>query len=237
MTNVEEQQPQEKINFAEQAARLSEPFTMIDLAQIDDLVLSAFLCQGTLPFHRHLDQDELFLVHSGTISLESEWGHPVILGPGELALVPKGLGHRSSSLIRSLVLLLQPRLLVNRRNGDRRLFAFKDGGRLEKVNIPAMGRQISAPFRTIALAHLDTFALNLILCQGTGPWWQNDHLGSLILCYDGTLLVGSELGQVSLQSGELVVVPKGITFRLSSTSRALVLGVDRHKSPGLPLPD
>ena len=103
---------------------------MIDLVQVDDLALSIYLCQGTMPLHRHLDQDELFLVHSGTISLESEWG-TAILRPGELAVAPKGVGHRSSSLLRSLVLLLQPRLMVNRRNGDRLLFALIDMGHLE----------------------------------------------------------------------------------------------------------
>ncbi len=55
---------------------------------------------------RHTDQDELFLVYSGTISLESDWG-TVILRPGELAVIPKGLGHRSSALMRSHVLLVK----------------------------------------------------------------------------------------------------------------------------------
>lgn len=236
MMSVEKQETLEKINISEQAARLTEPFTMIDLAQIDDLALSIFLCQGTLPSHRHLDQDELFLVHSGTISLESDWG-PATLRPGELAVVPKGLGHRSSSLLRSLVLLLQPRLIVNRRNGDRRLFALEDEGRLEKVSVPAMGRQVAIPFSPVTLAHLDTFALNLVLCQGTGPWWQAERQSSLVLCYDGNLDLDSELGQVSLQDGDMVVLPKGIPYQLSSSRRALMLGVERHKQPGLPLPD
>jgi homogentisate 1,2-dioxygenase len=236
MMSVEQQETLEKINIPEQAARLTEPFTMIDLAQIDDLALSIFLCQGTLPSHRHLDQDELFLVHSGTISLESDWG-PATLRPGELAVVPKGLGHRSSSLLRSLVLLLQPRLIVNRRNGYRRLFALEDEGRLEKVSVPAMGRQVAVPFSPVAVAHLDTFALNLVLCQGTGPWWRAERQSSLVLCYDGNLELDSELGQVSLQDGDMVVLPKGIPYRLSSSRRALILGVERHKQPGLPLPD
>jgi homogentisate 1,2-dioxygenase len=214
VSNVEEQEALEKVSFAQQAARLTEPFTMIDLVQVDDLALSIFLCQGTLPYHRHLDQDELFLVHSGTISLENDW-NPVILRPGELAVVPKGLRHRSSSLLRSLVLLLQPRLIVNRRNG----------------------RQISAPFRPVPLAHMDTYALNLVLCHGAGPWCSTDRQSTLILCYDGQLILDSELGRVSLQHGELVVVPKGITFRLSSSERALVLSTERHTQPGLPLLD
>lgn len=231
---MKKEQALEVVSYSQQSAALTEPFTMLDLAEIDDLVLSIFLCQGTLPFHHHIDQDELFLVHTGTISLESDWG-PVILRPGDLAVVPKGLRHRSSALLRSLVLLLQPRLVVNRRNGHRRLFALKDAGRLEKVNVPAVGRQISAPFRPVAVAHVDTFALNLLLCQGTSSWQRADRQSSLILCYDGQVSVDSELGQVSLQGGELVTVPKATAFRLTSTDGALVLNVERHKQPGLPL--
>jgi homogentisate 1,2-dioxygenase len=226
----------ETIRIAEYASQLSEPFTMIDLVQVDDLALSIYLCQGTMPLHRHLDQDELFLVHSGTISLESEWG-TAILRPGELAVAPKGVGHRSSSLLRSLVLLLQPRLMVNRRNGDRRLFALKDKGHLEKVSIPAMGRQIVTPFKPIVLTHLDTFALHLMVCDGTGPRWRTDRQASLIFCYDGQLDLDSDLGQISLHSGELVVVPRGISYQLSSPSRTVVVGARRHQQPGRLLVD
>lgn len=232
---MDKQQGLEIVNYAQQSAALSEPFTMMDLAEIDDLVLSIFLCQGTLPFHLHIDQDELFLVHTGTISLESDWG-PVILRPGELAVVPKGLRHRSSALLRSLVLLLQPRLVVNRRNGHRRLFALKEEKRLEKISVPAVGRQISAPFQPVAIAHLDTFAMNMILCQGTGSWWRTDRQSSLVLCHDGPMSVECELGQASLHSGELVVIPKGIPYRLSSAERALALSLERHEQPRLPPP-
>lgn len=233
MSSVETPQGLEIISFAQKGAELSEPFTMMDLTEIDDLVLSVFLCQGTMPFHRHIDQDELFLVHTGTISLESDWG-AVILRPGDLAVVPKGLRHRSSALLRSHVLLLQPRLVVHRRNGHRRLFALKDERRLEKTSVPAVGHQIVSPFRQVVIAHLDTFALSLILCQGAGPWWRTDRHSSLVLCYEGPMTVDSELGQASLHSNELVIVPKGIGYRLSSAERALVLAVERHQPPGLP---
>ena len=235
MTTVEEAQELEIICISDQASRLTEPFTMIDLASIDDLVLSVFLCQGTLPRHRHLDQDELFLVHSGTISLESDWG-TAILRPGEMAVAPKGVGHRSSSLLHSQVLLLQPRLMVNRRNGNRRIFALKEEKSLEKVSVSAVGRQIVVPFRPVILADLDTFSVHLTLCEGAGPWQQEDQQDSLVLCLGGKLTLETEHGQGSLESGELFVVPKGTAFRLSSEVRSLVLGLRRHKQPGLPLP-
>jgi len=236
MSDVKSEQILEKINYGQEAAKLTEPFTMIDLAQVDDLGLSVFLCQGTMPYHRHLDQDELFMVHSGTISIESDWGNQV-LRPGELSVVSKGLSHRSSSLVRSLVLLFQPRLITNRRNGDRRLFALKNEGRLEKVSVPAMGRQIVNAYTPVTLAHVDTFALNLQLCDGTGPWRQYDRQSSLVLCPEGQVLLDSDLGQISLHRGELVVVPKSTAYRLSGEDRSLVLELQRHKAPGLPIPD
>jgi len=204
---------------------------MAELAQIDDLALSIFLCQGTLPHHRHLDQDELFLVHHGTITLESEWGN-VVLRPGELAVVPKGLGHRSSSLLRSLVLLLQPRLMVNRRNGDRRLFALAGERRLEKVSVPAMGRQVAVPHRPVLLAHLDTYAVHLMVCEGTGPWWQVKDQDSLVLVHAGQLTLETEANELHLEEGELAIVPKGVAYRLSCSEKAVILGVRRHKEPG-----
>ncbi|MGD8464237.1 MAG: cupin domain-containing protein [Anaerolineae bacterium] len=231
-----ELEPLEIVSISDYAGRLSEPFTMIDLVQIDDLTLSIYLCQGTMPRHRHLDQDELFLVHTGTISLESEWG-TAILRPGELAVAPKGVAHRSSSLLHSLVLLLQPRLMVNRRNGHRRLFALKGEGRLEKVSLPAVGRQIATAFHPILVARLDTFDLNLTLCRGAGPWCQDEKQDTLVYCYDGQVTVDTGSDQVDLGQGDLIVVPKGRGYRLVSPERTLVVGVSRHRPPGLPLSD
>jgi homogentisate 1,2-dioxygenase len=222
----------EKVSIAEQISRLTEPFTMVDLLELDDLVLSIFLCQGTLAFHRHIDQDELFLVHSGEIILETDWGK-VTLKQGELSVTPKGLGHRSSSLLRSLVLLLQPRLLANRRNGDRHLFAIKGSGRLEKVSVPAMAHQISQVFEPVDLIEVDTFTLHLMAVEGTGPWWLVEDQNNLIWCHDGQISLETEFGRLALQAHELALVPPGIPHRLSSLQRSVILGLRRHAQPAL----
>lgn len=219
-----------KINIAEQATRLAEPFTMVDLAQVDDLALSVFLCEGTMPFHRHLDQDELFLPHSGNIRIDSDWGS-VTLRPGDATVVPKGIGHRSASALRSLVLLFQARLMISRRNGHRRLFALKAEQRLEKVSVPGAGRVLEADFRPVTLIDVDTFALTLTACQGTGPWRRAEDQSSLVLCYQGHVQLEGEFGDLSLHKGELAVVPRDVPYRLSSRARSLVLGVRRHPHP------
>jgi homogentisate 1,2-dioxygenase len=220
-----------KVSLAERAAGLDRPFAMNEVAQVDELALSVYRCEGTMPLHRHLDQDEAFLVHSGSISLESEWGSAV-LRPGELSVVPKGLGHRSTSLVRSLVLLFQPRGMVNRRNGHRRVFVLPQQGRLEKVSVPAVGRQITMPFRPIALADLDVCTLTLTACRGAGLWQQNDAGASLVLCHTGHILVDVGSGEMDLNAWELTVIPSGMAYRLSSPGHALALGIERHEMMG-----
>jgi homogentisate 1,2-dioxygenase len=225
-----------KIGITEQATRLAEPFTMVDLAQIDDLALSVFWCEGTMPLHRHTDQDELFLPYSGTIRLESDWGS-LTLRPGDATVVPKGVGHRSSSLLRSLVLLIQARLMISRRNGHRRLFALKAEQGLPKVSVPAAGRAMAANFEPATLLDVDTFALTLTVCQGMGSWRQVDDQSSLVLCYQGQVQLEGEFGNLTLHNGELAVVPRGTPYRLSSPARSLVLGVQRHPHPDPVPPD
>jgi mannose-6-phosphate isomerase-like protein (cupin superfamily) len=133
--------------------------------------------------------------------------------------------------VRSLVLLFQPRLLANRRNGDRHLFTLKAGGRLDKVSVPAMGHQIAVPFEPILLTGVDTFDLNLTVCQGTGPWQVLEHQSTLFLCYEGRITLETEFGRLSLHGGELAVLPPGVPHCLSSAERSLLLGLERHPRP------
>ena len=48
---------------------------------------------GATTWHAHDDQEEVFLVLSGTLRVELR-GEDVTLGPGELLVVPRGVEHR-----------------------------------------------------------------------------------------------------------------------------------------------
>jgi homogentisate 1,2-dioxygenase len=89
----------------------------------------------------------------------------------------------------------------------------------------------------VTLADLDTFALQLMACLGRGAWTRAEGQAALVFCYEGRLLVESDRGSLTLDGGELIVLPSGSTYRLSATRRSLVLGLERHKQPGLPLPE
>jgi homogentisate 1,2-dioxygenase len=224
----------QKIDIQEQGERLKKAFTMIDLVSVDELSVSVFLCQGSLAWHRHSDYSEVFLVHTGAISLESEWGN-AILRPGELAVVPKAVAHRSSSLLRSLVLLFHPGLLAERRNGDRLLFVQKGEKRIEKVSLPAMARQIMEPFVRIPVATVDHYELHLMLVAGETDWQQPPRQAGLVFPIEGQLVVEAESTAIPVHGKEIVRVPAGVPYRLVARQRTVVLGATRRVDPVIDL--
>ena len=80
------------ISPAAVAAALTELWSPRVVAEVDDAYVKVAKVQGTLAWHSHDDEDELFLVLRGRLRIEMEAGD-VELGPGELFVVPKGVRH------------------------------------------------------------------------------------------------------------------------------------------------
>ena len=212
----------EKINVAQEAAKLSHPFQMIELGHVDDFAVSAFICQGTIDWHRHIDQDELFLVHSGIIALESEWGN-TRLRPDEMAVVPKGVGHRSSSFLWSTVLLFQPDVMSHRKNGDWRTVAPSQGRSLHKVSTAQAAQQLTEPFTPVDLVTVEDFVMRLALIHGSFPWHRHTQHDELFLLFEGQMALDTEEGKVPLEAGDMAIVPKGVLHRPTASEQAIAL--------------
>ena len=67
---------------------------------------------GTFPWHVHENEDEMFLVWSGSMSVEFR-DQVVELDAGELCVVPRGVEHRTIAADEAEVLLFEP---ANTRN-------------------------------------------------------------------------------------------------------------------------
>ncbi len=74
------------------AASLTEFWSPRVVAEVDDAYIKVAKLQGSLAWHSHDAEDELFLVLKGHLRIEMEAG-PVELGEGQMFVVPKGVRH------------------------------------------------------------------------------------------------------------------------------------------------
>ena len=76
--------------------------------------------QGEFVFHKHDDEDELFMVMKGQLKLELR-GHDeepttVVVNPGEFFIVPRGVEHKPTATEETHLLLFEP--LSTKHTGD-----------------------------------------------------------------------------------------------------------------------
>jgi len=83
----------EKVSLAEKLSRFSDHWSPKIVATVNDSDVKLAKVQGEFVWHAHADEDELFLVLGGRLVIELRDGE-VVLGPGELVVIPKGVEHR-----------------------------------------------------------------------------------------------------------------------------------------------
>lgn len=85
------------------------------VAQVNDHYLKVARVQGELAWHSHADEDELFLVLRGRLTIQTEEGE-VVLGEGDVHVVPRGVRHNPVAGDECWILLFEP--ASTRHTGD-----------------------------------------------------------------------------------------------------------------------
>jgi len=98
----------DKVNIAQVATRLTEPFRHLVVGQVDDYCAYLTRIEGAYLFHQH-PKDEMYLLLEGEIRVEYDDGTSVTLGQGESLVVRAGEKHRSWSEKGALVLMFKAR--------------------------------------------------------------------------------------------------------------------------------
>jgi len=88
------------------AQRLTEHWSPRVVAELDDSYVKVAKLHGTLAWHSHDDEDELFYVLAGRLRIEMEAG-TVELGEGDAYVVPKGVRHNPVAEQECLVMLIE----------------------------------------------------------------------------------------------------------------------------------
>ena len=95
------------ISIAQKFGLFEEQWTPKIIAQLNgqDVKLAKIQCE--FMWHAHAEQDELFHVIKGKMTLEFR-DRSVEVGPGEIIVVPKGVEHRPVTQEEVWILLFEP---------------------------------------------------------------------------------------------------------------------------------
>lgn len=105
----------ERIDLREKLERFDERWSPRIVAELNGQHVKLAKLEGEFVWHAHADEDELFLVLAGRLRIELRDG-VVELGPGQMAVVPRGVEHRPVAAGEVHVLLFEPAGTLNTGN-------------------------------------------------------------------------------------------------------------------------
>lgn len=88
------------------AASLTELWSPRIIGEADDAYIKVAKVQGSLAWHSHENEDEVFLILKGSLRIEMEGG-AIELREGEMFIVPKGVRHNPVAEHECLLMLIE----------------------------------------------------------------------------------------------------------------------------------
>lgn len=105
-----------KVSLADKFAQFCEHWSPKIVARYNDNEVRLAKAEGDFQWHSHTDSDELFLIVSGTLTMEFR-DHTQTLSAGEMIVVPRGVEHRPRALDGEVqMLIIDPKDTANTGN-------------------------------------------------------------------------------------------------------------------------
>ncbi len=101
-----------KISLDEALASFTDQWSPRLVGRLNDYEVKVVKVQGEFVWHKHDETDELFIVLDGELTIDLRDG-PLVLGPREMYVVPRGIEHRPRAERETSILLLEPGGVVN----------------------------------------------------------------------------------------------------------------------------
>jgi mannose-6-phosphate isomerase-like protein (cupin superfamily) len=105
----------DKINLLDKFGLFSEHWSPKIVGELNGQHVKLAKLKGEFIFHRHENEDELFLVIKGKLKMEFR-DKIVELSEGEVLIVPKGIEHKPVADLEVWVLLFEPASTLNTGN-------------------------------------------------------------------------------------------------------------------------
>jgi mannose-6-phosphate isomerase-like protein (cupin superfamily) len=100
------------IDLADMLTRFAEPWSPKVVARLNDYEVKVVKLLGEFVWHTHEDTDEMFLVLAGQLTIQLRDGD-VLLGPGQMYVVPRGVEHCPRAEHEVHAALIEPAGVVN----------------------------------------------------------------------------------------------------------------------------
>jgi mannose-6-phosphate isomerase-like protein (cupin superfamily) len=100
------------VDLAEKLSLFSEHWSPKRVAELNDYEVKVVRIKGDFVWHTHEDTDELFLVVDGELTIRLR-DRDVVLGPGQLFVVPRGVEHCPRADEEVTAVLIEPTGVVN----------------------------------------------------------------------------------------------------------------------------
>ncbi|SAL28029.1 cupin domain-containing protein [Caballeronia telluris] len=93
------------------------------VAEMNDYQFKVVKVEGEFQWHQHADTDETFIVLEGELRIDFRTGpsdvSSIVLRPGQMAVMPKGVEHKPCASAEVKLLLIEPRGVVNTGDGTK----------------------------------------------------------------------------------------------------------------------
>ena len=102
----------EPINIAGKLAKFSEHWSPKEIGQLDDYSIKLGKILGDFVWHRHADDDEMFLVLSGRFRMDYR-DRQVWIEEGEMVVVPHGVEHKPYADAECSIMMIEKNTIIN----------------------------------------------------------------------------------------------------------------------------
>lgn len=100
------------VNLREKAAKITELHAYKAVAKMNDYLFKLVKAKREFIWHSHSETDEVFMVLEGELTIELRH-QTLVLGPGDMTVIPKGVEHKPICREECLIMLIEPAATVN----------------------------------------------------------------------------------------------------------------------------
>jgi mannose-6-phosphate isomerase-like protein (cupin superfamily) len=100
------------VDLSQKLASVTQHWAPKTVADLNDHDIKVVKLAGEFVWHAHEHADELFLVLAGQMTIQFRDGE-VLVGPGQIVVVPRGVEHRPVADEEVHAVLIEPRGTVN----------------------------------------------------------------------------------------------------------------------------